>query len=77
MMPIGTSAGGELSVEATVDIGGDTVTLVGGTQAVTQAVGDATTGLEGAHEETAAMQSEFHILWNQKHNNYSLKVQKS
>lgn len=52
----GTSAGGELSVEATVDIGGDTVTLVGGTQAVTQAVGDATTGLEGAHEETAAMQ---------------------
>lgn len=52
----GTSAGGELSVEATVDIGGDTVTLVGGTQAVTQAVGDATTGLEGSHEETAAMQ---------------------
>lgn len=52
----GTSAGGELSVEATVDIGGDTVTLVGGTQAVTQAVGDATTGLEGAVEETAAMQ---------------------
>ena len=75
MLPIGTSGGGELSVEATVDIGGDAVTLVAGAQAVTQAVGDATTGLEGAHEEAAAMQSEIHILWNHKHNN-SLKAQK-
>ncbi|XP_068686195.1 uncharacterized protein [Montipora capricornis] len=52
----GTSSGGDLSVEATVDIGADTVTMVTGGQAVTQAVGDTGTGLEGGDEQTVALQ---------------------
>ena len=61
-LPIGTSSGGDLSVEATVDIGADTVTMVTGGQAVTQAVGDTGTGLEGGDEQTVALQSETQIL---------------
>jgi len=51
----GTSAGGELSVEATVDIGADAVTMVTGAEAVSQAVGD--TGAEmDEGEETVTLQ---------------------
>ena len=58
---IGSSGGGELSVEATVDIGTDTVAVVAGTQAaVAQPVGDNVAELEeGEVEATVAIQSKF------------------
>ena len=58
---IGSSGGGELSVEATVDIGTDTVAVVAGTQAaVAQPVGDNAAELEeGEVEATVAIQSKF------------------
>ena len=56
-MSTGTSAGGELSVEATVDIGSDTVAMVSGAQAVSQAVGDTGAELDEGEEAAVALQS--------------------
>jgi len=58
---VGSSGGGELSVEATVDIGTDTVAVVAGTQAaVAQPVGDNAAEMEeGEVEATVAIQSKF------------------
>ena len=56
---VGSSGGGDLSVEATVDIGTDTVAVVAGTQAaVAQPVGDNAAELEeGEVEASVAIQS--------------------
>ena len=58
---VGSSGGGDLSVEATVDIGTDTVAMVAGTQAaVAQPGGDNVAELEeGEVETTVAIQSKF------------------
>ena len=53
---IGTSGGGDLSVETTVDIGADTVAVVTGAQAVSQAVTDNVAELDEG-EEAVALQS--------------------
>ena len=57
--PVGSSGGGDLSVEATVDIGTDSVAVVAGTQAaVAQPVGDNAAELEeGEVEAAVAIQS--------------------
>lgn len=52
----GTSAGGELSVEATVDIGSDTVAMVSSAQAVSQAVGDTGAELDEGEEAAVTLQ---------------------
>lgn len=55
---VGSSGGGDLSVEATVDIGTDTVAVVAGTQAaVAQAVADAGAELEEGEVEAVSLQS--------------------
>lgn len=61
---VGSSGGGDLSVEATVDIGTDTVAVVAGAQAaVAQPVGDNAAELEeGEVEATAAIQSKTIVI---------------
>ena len=55
---VGTSGGGDLSVEATVDIGTEAVAVVAGAQAaVAQAVTDAAAELEEGEVEAVALQS--------------------
>ena len=73
MILVGSSGAGELSVEATVDIGADTVAVVAGAQAVAQ--GDNGAELEEG-EEAVGIQSKacFTLNYNQQAWYYKYKA---